>query len=185
MEVTSKFRCGFNRHQSLLENLPVTPRFAFFACQCFTGHSRGKLLVRSGSEVSFVFTFYFWNMYQISCCVLAPTLVSLVSSACSLSALFSSSRFLASLVSFGYLAFCLLFVPSLFFCGVLFCLFITSLRSWNWLISAIVCYLPICVLPYECFSFACFFLVLLFFKGGFALTQLRAERAAAWTSLFC
>ena len=51
--------------------------------------------------------------------------------------------------------------------------------------SAIVSYLPICVLSYECFSFAYLFLVLLFFKGGFALIQLREERAAAWTSLFC
>ena len=51
---------------------------------------------------------------------LAPTLVSLVSSVSSLSALFLSSWFLASLVGFGYLAFtqrhtllgvCLLFLP--------------------------------------------------------------------------
>ena len=31
VEVTSKFRCGFSRHQPLLENLTMTPRFAFSA----------------------------------------------------------------------------------------------------------------------------------------------------------
>ena len=63
---------------------------------------------------------------------LVPTSVSLVSSICSLSALFSSSRFPASLVSFGYLVFCLLFLP---LTCVLFVFFIASLRSWNWLVT--------------------------------------------------
>ena len=37
------------------------------------------------------------------------------------------------------------------------------LRSWNWLIGAIVSYPPICVLSYRRCSFACLFFVLLFF----------------------
>ena len=61
VEVISKLRCGFNRHQPLLESLSVTPCFTFSACQFFTGHSKGnfiamscsasKLLARSGCEV--------------------------------------------------------------------------------------------------------------------------------------
>ena len=51
-----------------------------------------------------MFAFYCWNLYQLLF-RLVPTLVSLVSSVCSLSALFLSSWFLASLVGFGYLAF--------------------------------------------------------------------------------
>ena len=90
---------------------------------------------------------------------LVPTLVSLVSSVCSLSALFLSSWFLAS---FGYLAFTqrqtflgvfLLFLPLP--CCLFHLFFVASflfvyglLRSWNWLISAIVSYPPICVLYY-------------------------------------
>ena len=74
-----------------------------------------KLLARSVRVrvllLEFVSTFFI---------CLAPTLVSLVSSVSSLSALFLSSWFLASLVGFGYLAFtqrhtllgvCLLFLP--------------------------------------------------------------------------
>ena len=38
-----KFCCGFNCHQPLLENLSVTPCFAFFACQCFISHSRSNI----------------------------------------------------------------------------------------------------------------------------------------------
>ena len=49
VEVTSKFRCGFNRHQPLLENLSVTPRFAFSACQCFTGYPTGNFIVMARS----------------------------------------------------------------------------------------------------------------------------------------
>ena len=117
---------------------------------------------------------------------LVVTLVSLVSFVSSLSALiqlFSSNRFQARLVSFGYLAFCLLFLPLpccylfFFFCRVLFLFVYCLLRSWKWLISSIVSHPPICVLSYGCFSFACFFLVLLFCKSEFALIQLRAERA--------
>ena len=35
--------------QAVLENLSVTPRFAFSAYQCFTGHSRGSFLVMARS----------------------------------------------------------------------------------------------------------------------------------------
>ena len=94
---------------------------------------RLKLLARSVRVrvllLEFVSTFLFR---------LVPTLVSLVSSVCSLSALFLSSWFLASLVGFGYLAFTqrqtflgvfLLFLPlpcclfHLFFLSLPFCLF--------------------------------------------------------------
>ena len=106
---------------------------------------------------------------------LVPTLVSLVSFVRSLSALFSSSRFVASLVSLGYLScyFCH-YLAIVFLLSRPFCLFIASLRIWNWLISAMVSNPPICVLSYGRCSFACFFLVLLFFKGRFAL--LNSER---------
>ena len=52
VEVTSKFRCGFNRHQPLLKSLSVTPRFAFSVCQCFTGLSKGNffIIARSASK---------------------------------------------------------------------------------------------------------------------------------------
>ena len=52
VEVTSKFYCGFNRHQPLLKSLSVTPRFAFSVCQCFTGFSKGNFFViaRSASK---------------------------------------------------------------------------------------------------------------------------------------
>ena len=116
-----------------------------------------KLLARSVCVrvllLEFVSTFLFR---------LVPTLVSLVSSVCSLSALFLSSWFLASLVGFGYLAFTqrqtflgvfLLFLPLP--CCLFYLFFVASfllvyglLRSWNWLISAIVSYPPICVLYY-------------------------------------
>ena len=61
VEVTSKFRSGFNRHQPVLENLSATPLFAFSTCQCFTGYPRGNFFVmaRSASvalgEVGLVF----------------------------------------------------------------------------------------------------------------------------------
>lgn len=35
--------------QAVLENLSGTPRFAFSACQCFTGHSRGSFLAMARS----------------------------------------------------------------------------------------------------------------------------------------
>ena len=148
---------------------------------------RLKLLARSVRVRVLLLEFVSAFLYR-----LVPTLVSLVSSVCSLSALLLSSWFLASLVGFGYLAFtqrhtllgvCLLFLPlpcCLFYLFVCF-FFVTSflfvyglLRSWNWLISTIVSYPPICVLYYGRCSFACFFCVLLFFKGGYALTQLGA-----------
>ena len=52
VEVTSKFRCGFNRHQPLLKSLSVTLRFAFSVCQCFTGLSKGNffIIARSASK---------------------------------------------------------------------------------------------------------------------------------------
>ena len=49
VEVTSKFRCGFNRHQPVLENLSATPLFAFSTCQCFTGYPRGSFFVMARS----------------------------------------------------------------------------------------------------------------------------------------
>ena len=36
---------GFNHQQLLLENLSVTPCFAFFACQCFISHSRSNIFI--------------------------------------------------------------------------------------------------------------------------------------------
>ena len=82
---------------------------------------------------------------------LVPTLVSLVSSVCSLSALFLSSWFLARLVGFGYLAFTqrqtllgvfLLFLPLP--CCLFHLFFVASflfvyglLRSRNWLGSLV------------------------------------------------
>ena len=49
VEVTSKFRCGFNRHQPVLENLSATRLFAFSTCQCFTGYPRGSFFVMARS----------------------------------------------------------------------------------------------------------------------------------------
>ena len=49
VEVTSKFRSGFNRHQPVLENLSATPLFAFSACQYFTGYPRGSFFVMARS----------------------------------------------------------------------------------------------------------------------------------------
>ena len=98
---------------------------------------------------------------------LVLTLISLVSSVSLLSALiqlFSSNRFQASLVSFGYLAFCLLFLPFpccyFSFVASFFCLFIVYCAVGNGLLVPLFSHPPICVLSYGCFSFACFFLVL-------------------------
>ena len=72
VEVTSKFRCGFNRHQPVLENLSATPLFAFCTCQCFTGYPRGNFFVmaRSASvalgEVGLVFHVLF-HFLVVSC----------------------------------------------------------------------------------------------------------------------
>ena len=123
--MTSKFRCGFNRHQPLLKSLSVTLRFAFSVCQCFTGFSKGNFFVIARSASKALSEVGSCSCFIVGICInffirLAPTLVSLVSSVSSLSALFLSSWFLASLVGFGYLAFtqrhtllgvCLLFLP--------------------------------------------------------------------------
>ena len=96
--MTSKFRCGFNRHQPVLENLSATPLFAFSTCQCFTGYPRGNFFVmaRSASvalgEVGLVFHVLLMGYVSTFLLRLVPILVSLVSSVCSLSALFLSKR---------------------------------------------------------------------------------------------
>ena len=98
VEVTSKFRSGFNRHQPVLENLSATPLFAFSTCQCFTGYPRGNFFVmaRSASvalgEVGLVFHVLLLGYVSTFLLCLVPILVSLVSSVCSLSALFLSKR---------------------------------------------------------------------------------------------
>ena len=119
VEGTSQFRCG-STATSCLENLSVTPRFAFSACQCFTYHSRGSFLVMArsasvalgevGQQIRFRVRVLLLEYVSTFLLRLVPTLVSLLSPVYSLSALFSSSRFPASLVSFGYLVFCLLFL---------------------------------------------------------------------------
>ena len=179
----------------------MTPRF-FFLPANVSPVSRGNFLVMArsasvalgevGQQSRFGIHVLLLENVSTFLLRLVLTLASLVSSVSSLSALiqlFSSNRFQASLVSFGYLAFCLLFLPLpccyFSFSRVLFLFVCCLLRSWKWLISSIVSHPPICVLSYGCFSFACFFLVLLFFKGGFAHIQLRVERAVDWTSLFC
>ena len=72
VEVTSKFRSGFNRHQPVLENLSATPLFAFSTCQCFTGYPRGNFFVMARSafvalgEVGSVFHVLF-HFLVVSC----------------------------------------------------------------------------------------------------------------------
>ena len=86
VEVTSKFRSGFNRHQPVLENLSATPLFAFSTCQCFTGYPRGNFFVmaRSASvalgEVGLVFHVLLLGYVSTFLLCLVPILVSLVSS---------------------------------------------------------------------------------------------------------
>ena len=130
---------------------------------------------------------------------LVPALLSFVSSVCSLSPLFLSSRFQASLVSFGYLAFtqrqtflgvCWLILPLP--CCLFYLFFVASflfvyglLRSWNWLISAIVSYPPICVLYYGVVhmhvSFVCYY----FSRVDLRLHNSERIGRTAWTNLFC
>ena len=49
--MTSKFCCGFNFHEPLLENLCVTARLPFLPAKKFTGHSKGNFfdIARSAS----------------------------------------------------------------------------------------------------------------------------------------
>ena len=100
VEVTSKFRCGFNRHQPVLENLSATPLFAFSTCQYFTGYPRGSFFVmaRSASVALWRGRFSIPRFIVGICIkflVVSCTHLSfhcIVSSVCSLSALFLSKR---------------------------------------------------------------------------------------------
>ena len=76
-------------------------------------HSASVALGEVGQQSRFGFLFLMLENVSTFLLRLVLTLISLVSSVSSLSALiqlFSSNRFQASLVSFGYLAFCLLFL---------------------------------------------------------------------------
>ena len=81
VEVTSKFRSGFNRHHPVLENLSATPLFAFSTCQCFTGYPRGNFFVmaRSASvalgEVGLVFHVLLLGYVSTFLLCLVPILV--------------------------------------------------------------------------------------------------------------
>ena len=70
-----------------------------------------------------------------------------------------------------------------FFCCILVVCFI--LPSCTVETGSLVSFADLRAFLWVSFSFACFILVLLFFKGGFALIQFGVERAAGLTSLFC
>ena len=105
-------------------------------------HSASVALGEVGQQSRFGFLFLMLENVSTFLLRLVLTLISLVSSVSSLSALiqlFSSNRFQASLDSFGYLAFCLLFLPlpccyfsfvASFFC----CLFVVYCAVGNGLL---------------------------------------------------
>ena len=145
------------------------PLFAFSVCQCFTGPSKGNFFViarsasKALSEVGLCSCFIVGiciNFFVSSCTHLSFACFLRLFTFCLV--FYLSSCFLDSLVGFGYLAFTqrqtflgvfLLFLPLP--CCLFYLFFVASflfvyglLRSWNWLISAIVSYPPICVLYY-------------------------------------
>ena len=121
MEVTSKFRCGLTA-TSRFGKLICEPTLCIFCLPMFHRSLQGwfprygSLCVRS-SWRSRVANSVLCSRFIVGICInflvasCTHLIVSLVSIVCSVSALFSSSRFPASLVSFGYLVFCLLFLP--------------------------------------------------------------------------
>ena len=120
VEGTSKSRCG-STATSRFGKLICDPTFCLLCLPMFHRSLQGwfprygSLCVRSSWRRR-VAQSVPCSRFIVGICInflvaSVPTLVSLVSSVRSLSALFSSSRFPTSLVSFGYLVFCLLFLP--------------------------------------------------------------------------
>ena len=104
-------------------------------------HSASVALGEVGQQSRFGFLFLMLENVSTFLLRLVLTLISLVSSVSSLSALiqlFSSNRFQASLDIFGYLAFCLLFLPLpccyFSFVASFFYLFIACCAVWNGLL---------------------------------------------------
>ena len=108
----SKFRWDFNRHQPVLEisSVPHVLPFLPANVSLVTPELISSLWLALRPQGRFRVHVLLLEYVSTFLLRLVSTLVSLVSSVRLLSALFSSSRFLASLVNFGYLAFCLLFL---------------------------------------------------------------------------